>query len=59
MSTPDENSVFCDECVKKIRRDSFKKGYAKGVLDCEYGQISSKEILKIGKRLKKQLYEAK
>ena len=37
--------VIAEE-LKKARLDSYKKGYTKGVMDSENGQITSEELLK-------------
>ena len=37
---------FINKLLAKKTLESFKKGYLKGVLDSEYGQVKSEEILK-------------
>ena len=36
---------FLFQELKREREDSYKKGYFKGVLDSEYGQVTSDELL--------------
>ena len=45
VEKPQDIWSFIEHSLQEAVKDGFKKGYFKGVLDSEHGQITSEELL--------------